>query len=114
MFRVACVCRLSNLRDMETLGLFMHDLNMYDCSRWMVMAGWQHASRIECSIEKVSLLLPIFFHLLSLRLECIIIIIVIIIIFLILFLFFYFLVYYYYCYCYCYCCCCCCCFCCCC
>jgi len=49
-------CRLSSLRDLETLGLFMHDLNMYDCSRQMVMAGWQHASRIECSIEKVFLL----------------------------------------------------------
>jgi len=48
-----CVCSLSSLRDMETLGLFMHDLNMYDCSRQMVMAGWQHASRLECSIEKV-------------------------------------------------------------
>ena len=44
---------------MESLGLFMHDLNMYDCSRWMVMAGWQHASRIECSIEKVLLLPPV-------------------------------------------------------
>jgi len=51
------LCSLSNLRDMETLGLFMHDLNTYDCSKQMVMAGWQHASRLECSIEKVSLLL---------------------------------------------------------
>lgn len=54
------LCSLSSLRDMETLGLFMHDLNMYDCSRQMVMAGWQHASRLECSIEKVFVLLFLF------------------------------------------------------
>lgn len=44
---------------METLGLFVHDLNMYDCSRLLVMSGWQHASRLECSIEKVAYW---FFH----------------------------------------------------
>ena len=37
------------------MGLFINDLNMYDSSRDMVMAGWQHASKLECSIEQVRL-----------------------------------------------------------
>lgn len=35
------------------MGLYINDLNMYDSGRDMVMAGWQHASRLEYSIEKV-------------------------------------------------------------
>ena len=49
-----CVYRLSNLDEMCSMGLYINDLNMYDSGRDMVMAGWQHASRLEYSIEKVS------------------------------------------------------------
>ena len=38
---------------MQALGLHINDLNMFDTSRDMILAGWQHASRLEYSIEKV-------------------------------------------------------------
>jgi hypothetical protein len=47
--------RLCNLSDLKALGLFIHDLNMYDSSRELVMAGWQHASRLETTYERVSI-----------------------------------------------------------
>ena len=45
--------RLSNLEGLEKVGLYINDLNMFDNSRDMVMAGWQYASQLECSIEQV-------------------------------------------------------------
>ncbi|ELT87466.1 hypothetical protein CAPTEDRAFT_23131, partial [Capitella teleta] len=47
-----CSPLLSNLAEMCSMGLYINDLNMYDSGRDMVMAGWQHASRLEYSIEK--------------------------------------------------------------
>ena len=38
---------------MENMGLYLNDLIMHDQSREMIMTGWQHASRLECSIEQV-------------------------------------------------------------
>ena len=35
------------------MGLYINELNMYDGSRDMVMAGWQHASKLESLIEQV-------------------------------------------------------------
>ena len=48
-----CIFRLSNLEGLEKVGLYINDLNMFDNSRDMVMAGWQYASQLECSIEQV-------------------------------------------------------------
>ncbi|CAH1787647.1 unnamed protein product [Owenia fusiformis] len=47
-----CTPLLGDLEEMETKGLYINDLNMHDGSREMVLAGWQHASRLEYSIEK--------------------------------------------------------------
>ena len=49
----SCIFRLSNLEGLEKVGLYINDLNMFDNSRDMVMAGWQYASQLECSIEQV-------------------------------------------------------------
>ena len=38
---------------MHTVGLYINDLHMHDNSRDMALTGWQHASRLEYSIEKV-------------------------------------------------------------
>ncbi|KAL3841990.1 hypothetical protein ACJMK2_020066, partial [Sinanodonta woodiana] len=46
-----CTPLLNNLDVLENVGLFISDLNMFDNSQDMVMAGWQHASELECSIE---------------------------------------------------------------
>ena len=43
---------------MQELGLYLHDLNLFDGSRDMVMAGENHASTLEYSIEKVCTGLP--------------------------------------------------------
>ena len=53
IYMCLCVRRLCDLEEMESLGLCIPDLNMFDSSRDMVMAGWHHASRLEYSIEKV-------------------------------------------------------------
>ena len=47
-------CSIGNLEDMEHHGLKLNDLSMYDSSRDMVLNGWQHASMLEYTIEKVS------------------------------------------------------------
>ena len=50
---MSVTCRLSDIAELKSTGLSITDLNMYDSSRDMVMAGWQHASKLELSIEKV-------------------------------------------------------------
>ena len=50
------VCRVVDLDEMSNVGLFVNDLNLYDGSRDRVMAGHQHASRLEHAIEKVQLI----------------------------------------------------------
>ncbi|XP_013413325.1 soluble guanylate cyclase 88E [Lingula anatina] len=47
-----CSPMLSNLTEMQGLGLFINDLNMFDSSRDMVIAGAQHASKIEMALER--------------------------------------------------------------
>lgn len=44
---------LCNLADLKAYGLSIHDLNMYDRSRKLVMEGWLHASRLEKTYEQV-------------------------------------------------------------
>lgn len=38
---------------MEGLSLYINDLSLHDNSRDMVLAGFQHASQLEYSIDKV-------------------------------------------------------------
>ena len=54
---VAFICTplISGLEELEGLGLYLNDLSMYDSSRDITVAGYQHASRLECSIELVNL-----------------------------------------------------------
>ncbi|XP_053384613.1 uncharacterized protein LOC123537544 isoform X3 [Mercenaria mercenaria] len=47
-----CTPLLCDLKDLQKAGLFINDLNLFDMSRDMVMAGWQHASQLERSIEE--------------------------------------------------------------
>lgn len=37
------------------MGLFINDLNLHGLSRELVMAGWQHFSRLELMFEKEEL-----------------------------------------------------------
>ncbi|KAL4224743.1 hypothetical protein ACF0H5_015440 [Mactra antiquata] len=52
MVAFLCTPLLNNLKDLRNAGLFINDLNSFDMSRDMVMAGWQHASQLERSIEE--------------------------------------------------------------
>ena len=54
---LAFLDRINNIEEMQMMGLYINDLSMHDSSRDMVMAGCQHASRLEYSIEKVHLFL---------------------------------------------------------
>lgn len=45
--------RLSNLQEMQEVGLYLTDLCLHDSSREIVLAGWQHGARLEISYEKV-------------------------------------------------------------
>ncbi|CAG5133322.1 unnamed protein product, partial [Candidula unifasciata] len=47
-----CTPLLGNLDDMLKAGLYLHDLNMFDNSRDLVLAGQQCASDLEYSMEK--------------------------------------------------------------
>ncbi|KAK7085055.1 hypothetical protein SK128_011393, partial [Halocaridina rubra] len=42
-----CMPLLNNLVEMREMGLFLNDLSMHDLSREMVLAGWQHCSRLQ-------------------------------------------------------------------
>ena len=44
---------------MSKMGLYVNDLNLYDCSRDRAMIGHHHASRLEEAIEKVQQLILI-------------------------------------------------------
>lgn len=48
-----CTPLVGSLQELEQQGLYMHDLNMYDSSREMVVAGWQHASVLEIHMERL-------------------------------------------------------------
>nr|KAI8759969.1 soluble guanylate cyclase 88E-like [Biomphalaria glabrata] len=47
-----CTPLLGNLDDMLKTGIYLHDLNMFDNSRDLVLAGQQCASDLEYSMEK--------------------------------------------------------------
>ncbi|GIY74025.1 soluble guanylate cyclase 89Da [Caerostris darwini] len=47
-----CVPLLSNLQEMQEVGLYLTDLCLHDSSREIVLAGWQHGARLEISYEK--------------------------------------------------------------
>ncbi|XP_069132161.1 soluble guanylate cyclase 88E-like isoform X2 [Argopecten irradians] len=47
-----CTPLISGLTDLEKMGLYISDLNLFDNSRQMVMTGWQHSSVLEDSIEQ--------------------------------------------------------------
>ncbi|XP_067655765.1 soluble guanylate cyclase 89Db-like [Haliotis asinina] len=47
-----CTPLIGNLEDMETTGLFVNDLNMFDNSQDMVLAGWHHASQLEYLVDR--------------------------------------------------------------
>lgn len=38
--------------ELHSMGLFLNDLNPHGLSREMVMAGWQHCSRLELTFER--------------------------------------------------------------
>ncbi|XP_025087604.1 soluble guanylate cyclase 88E-like isoform X3 [Pomacea canaliculata] len=47
-----CAPLVGNLEELQDLGMFINDLNLYDSSREMVIAGWQHASQLEYLMEQ--------------------------------------------------------------
>ncbi|CAG0884510.1 unnamed protein product [Darwinula stevensoni] len=47
-----CMPLIGDLQELQELGLYLTDLSMHDLSREMVLAGWQHNSRLEVSYEK--------------------------------------------------------------
>lgn len=44
--------RINDLDDLPNLGLYLNDLNPHGLSREMVLAGWQHCSRLELMFER--------------------------------------------------------------
>ncbi|XP_055323492.1 soluble guanylate cyclase 89Db-like isoform X2 [Sitodiplosis mosellana] len=47
-----CSPLINNLDELHGMGLYLNDLNPHGLSREMVLAGWQHCSRIELMFEK--------------------------------------------------------------
>lgn len=47
--------RISNIDELAGMGLFINDLNLHGLSRELVMAGWQHFSRLELMFEREEL-----------------------------------------------------------
>ncbi|XP_059611883.1 soluble guanylate cyclase 89Db-like isoform X2 [Phlebotomus argentipes] len=47
-----CSPIINNLDELHNMGLFLNDLNAHGLSREMVMAGWQHFSRLEYTFER--------------------------------------------------------------
>lgn len=41
-----CFYRINNLDELHGMGLYLNDLNPHGLSREMVLAGWQHCSRL--------------------------------------------------------------------
>lgn len=44
--------RIENLDELHAMGLYLNDLNPHGLSRELVMAGWQHCSKLEIMFEK--------------------------------------------------------------
>ncbi|XP_052704865.1 soluble guanylate cyclase 88E-like isoform X2 [Crassostrea angulata] len=51
---IAFLCNplVGSLDDMRRVGLYINDLNLFDCSRDIVLNGWQYASQLEFSLEQ--------------------------------------------------------------
>ncbi|XP_050436148.1 soluble guanylate cyclase 89Da-like [Adelges cooleyi] len=47
-----CSPVVNNLDELQAMGLFMNDLNLHGLSRELVLAGWQHCSRLELMFER--------------------------------------------------------------
>ncbi|XP_067617645.1 soluble guanylate cyclase 89Da-like [Eurosta solidaginis] len=47
-----CSPLIENLDELHGIGLFLNDLNPHGLSRELVMAGWQHFSKLEILFEK--------------------------------------------------------------
>ena len=45
--------RLSTIQEMINIGLTLHDLNFYDGSSEVLIAGMQHAKQLQAAIDKV-------------------------------------------------------------
>jgi len=48
---------LSTTEEMMTIGLTLHDLNFYDGSSEILIAGMQHARQLQAAIDKVMIIL---------------------------------------------------------
>ena len=46
--------RLATTEEMMAIGLTLHDLNFYDGSSEILIAGMQHARQLQAAIDKVS------------------------------------------------------------
>ncbi|KAM8704401.1 hypothetical protein ACLKA7_008931 [Drosophila subpalustris] len=47
-----CSPLIENLDELHSIGLYLNDLNPHGLSRELVMAGWQHCSKLEMLFEK--------------------------------------------------------------
>ncbi|XP_017139743.1 soluble guanylate cyclase 89Da [Drosophila miranda] len=47
-----CSPLIENLDELHAIGLYLNDLNPHGLSRELVMAGWQHCSKLEIMFEK--------------------------------------------------------------
>lgn len=47
-----CSPLINNLDELPNMGLYLNDLNLHGLSREMVLAGWQHCSRLELMFER--------------------------------------------------------------
>jgi len=47
-----CSPVVNNLDELQGMSLFMNDLNLHGLSRELVLAGWQHCSRLELMFER--------------------------------------------------------------
>ncbi|XP_001943213.1 soluble guanylate cyclase 89Db [Acyrthosiphon pisum] len=47
-----CSPVVNNLDELQAMSLFMNDLNLHGLSRELVLAGWQHCSRLELMFER--------------------------------------------------------------
>jgi hypothetical protein len=53
--------RLSTTEEMMNIGLTLHDLNFYDGSSEILIAGMQHARQLQAAIDKVDFDFRFFF-----------------------------------------------------
>ncbi|XP_021937378.1 soluble guanylate cyclase 89Db-like isoform X2 [Zootermopsis nevadensis] len=47
-----CSPLINNMDELPNMGLYLNDLNLHGLSREMVLAGWQHCSRLELMFER--------------------------------------------------------------